>query len=145
MGCYYWVGSFRFPKEKQAEVEALIEKLDLRGTFAITEGEISQEDGTMASSTANDISDDLIPEIAKMVKGTEFDGQVNDTEYDGGDNGTIVLINGEAKTFGSNTSVIELTGPTDYKIQPGEETSVPVTVKVIGLGGQKVLVIEVKG
>ena len=142
MGCYYYVGDIRFPVDKTDEVEKLIKEHEMEGVFQITaEGWLTETDGSMSYGTSSQITDEFLPAIAKLLVGTEFEGQVIDTDFEN-EPGTIVLINGDAKEFDGEHHTIEL--PPEHTVKPGEMDVVPVMATVFGLSNQKALVISVK-
>ncbi|MDD5539464.1 MAG: hypothetical protein PHG61_02095 [Candidatus Marinimicrobia bacterium] len=154
MSCEYTIGSINFPENKRAEVEALIEKFDIAWMLCIESTidtlvnehtpfcYLEQKTNDMGYSDASDFVDSFLPELANILKDTEFDGQVIDesTDYEPG---TIVIVGGKVSEYDGNKEIIEL--PPDYQLKPGEKATVPITAEVIGIGGQRVVVTKVKG
>jgi hypothetical protein len=156
MGCYYSVDTIYVPQSTRVKVEALLKKYDLDYVFDLINQSVTpsgkpnneyplaleQKDGHMAYSSASAIADEFLPALAKLLKGTGLDGQVIYTSIDDSP-GTLVLSNGESQEFSGHLEVIHIK-PSKYTVRIGEERTIAVEAKVIGLGNNKVVITEVK-
>lgn len=146
MSCDYWIGEIHFPKTKIPEVEALLKKHDLEDLFDINSKEntesafLTQTEGNMAYGTASGITDNFLPEFSKLLVGTDSDGQVRTTEYDG-EIGTLVLLGGQIKVYDGQKAVVKIT---ESALAIGEKGTLPLQAEVIRLSQDEVLVLELK-
>ena len=142
MSCYYTFETVHIPRTAVEEVRQLIIKHDLEHVVVLyEEGEtptvpMEVSDGDMSFSTANTISDDFMPEIARIIKGTSEDGQVVYTEC-GNSRGTLLLVNGTCTEYAGTCGVRDCQG-----VPIGEEATVTLEYKVIGLPNNRVMVID---
>jgi hypothetical protein len=147
MSCEFYTESIRIPALKLAQAEALLKKHDLE-TELIFDGDGNQDitlnEFSMPYSTASEITDDLFPELAELLKDTPEDGQLIETECEG-DKTTYFLFDGKAKEIPGDLVIME-PGFESFRTSPpvktGEERDVFIHVKVLGLPGDKAVVLE---
>jgi hypothetical protein len=147
MSTDFSIENISFPVGKAPEVEALLEKHDLEYVFELYTGKLtpgasmlSQKDSYMSYSTASCITNDFLPELAKLLVGTADDGQVRKTMGDS-EPGTIVLLGGEVKEFDGAHQVIQL--KPDVNIEPGQSAIIQISIMALGLGNGKALELRI--
>ena len=137
MSCYYPVGDIDFPQDRIFEVRSWLQENDLLDYFCITESDghalLEQVEADMHSGC--DL-DPLFEMIAGWISGTPMDGQVVSWEY-GSSTGIYILVGGKVETLESDAVILKC----DAAPPPGEAANVTVTVRALGLPGNRVLVI----
>ncbi len=140
MGCYFEMDNIEIPQSLAAQVEELIKKHELDGTLQIDHYQehyyIQVQDGSMAWSTSSDIQEKFFPDVAKLLKGMEFDGQAIITEVDD-EPATNVFLNGEARGWSGRREIADCA-----QVAEGQEADVQLPHHVLGLGNGKVLILK---
>jgi hypothetical protein len=136
-----WV---EIPKELVERVRELIEEKDV-GVLDI-ESDTDRDrffvwvtDSSMAWSTANDIEEKFMPELAKLLKDTPMDFQAIDSECDG-EHSTMVIANGEILSFEGAPRIIDVSDLKDLVL--GKVVVRPVTIKILPLGNGQALYLD---
>ncbi len=150
MGCYYTMEVVEISGILAPRIEVLITQYALEGAVAVehntvpTIGKgkkkelwyIHSPEGGMNYSTVSDIAEKFFPDVAKLLKDTEFDGQVIITECDD-DPATSVFLNGEHKEYAGRLQVADCD-----QVVRGQEADVQLPHHVLGLGNGKVLILK---
>ena len=128
MGCDYWVAPIDVPLSAVKRVKRLMEEHDISDLFDITVEEekavISMHTTSMGYSTV-DLVENFLAGLARVLKGTPFDGQVLSYDFDLGEQvGVHVLVAGKMFTI-----------PFDREVY--------IKAKVIGLPGGRAIVEKV--
>mgnify|MGYP000156114547 CR=1 FL=1 len=144
MGCDYWVAPIDVPLSAVKRVKRLMEEHDVSDLFDITVEEekavISMHTTSMGYSTV-DLVENFLAGLARVLKGTPFDGQVLSYDFDLGEQvGVHVLVAGKMFTIPFDREVIRCDG-----IKPGEVREVYVKAKVVGLPGGRAIVEKILG
>ncbi len=150
MSCYYTMDWLEIPATLAPGIEALIKQHELEGAVAVAhdpvpageKGEtreywyIHSPEGSMGYSTVSDIAEKLFPEVARLLKDTELDGQVIITECDD-EPATTVFLGGECKEHNGRLQVADCD-----QVAKGQEADVQLPHHVLGLGNGKVLILK---
>jgi hypothetical protein len=140
MGCTYSLEDITIPGNITDKVQALITKHNLEGILELDSHKdthyVCLTDSSMSYSTANEIEDSFLPELALLLKGTEFDGQVLDSDCDG-DHSTFIILDGKVRSEGAFLRIIDRPD-----IEAGKEITVSITHKALGIGKGKVVLLD---
>lgn len=140
MSCSYVLGDVDLPLDRIFEVRSWLRERNLLDcTFQVIESDdhalLTQADSYMSNSDAGDV-DSLLEQIAGWISGTPLDGQVVTYECEGSA-GVMVLVAGKLETVETDSLILAC----DAAPPPGEAANVTVTVRAIGLPGNRVVVI----
>jgi hypothetical protein len=148
LSCDYTQDWVEIPKELVEKVKELVVQQGLKGVLAIDSDHGGKdgrkfflwvENSDMGHHTANLISEKFMPELAKLLKGTECDFQAIDSECDG-EHSTMVLADGKVLGFTGSPRIIHASEVN--ALVPGQVVTMPVTIKILPLGKGDALVVE---
>jgi hypothetical protein len=137
------MGTVDFPSDKEDQVLELLKKHDLERMFEIQDWKggksLSPQWWDVGCSTATTITDDLLPDIASLVKDTPHDGQVIQTEFDG-EQTTYILALGIVQQVNISGEPIYVKGHPEITL--GQEIEIDIRVKVIGVGNKQAVITQ---
>lgn len=144
MGCRYWVGDVTIPKARVADVRKRIEELSLESNVHVDEHEwqkngatLTMDSGEMGNSDAEEL-DVLLDEIAEMIVGTKFEGQIVSYQYEDS-KGDHVLICGQRHEIGEQTFVAD----TPIQLEIGQTHKIGLICEVLGMPGKKGILLRI--
>ncbi len=150
MSCSFTMEWLQIPAGVAPRIEELIKKYGVEGAVEVvhepvvnykTEEKTEQwfiqsPEGNLGYSTVSDIEDKFFPDVAKLLKDTEFDGQVIITEVDD-EPATFVFLDGESKSYNGRFETAKCD-----QVARGQEADVQLPHHVLGLGNGKVLILK---
>jgi hypothetical protein len=141
MGCYLNMDNIAIPPTLKAKVEELITKHDLEGVIEVDHTDensffVQLVEGSVSWDTSSVIRESFLPDVAELLKDTEYDGQAIITEVDE-EPSTMLLLNGKARGYEDRLKVAECSS-----VAKGEFADIQLPYHVLGIGNGRVLILQ---
>lgn len=138
MGCQYWTGGCKVPSQLRETIEAKIKEMDV-GVYYVEEfqgvTQLCQEDGSV-NIFCPERMDAFLDWLATQLKGTPEDGVLLIGEHD---DGAFYMVLADGARWCYDLAPFEVS--TDKGI--GEEAKMQATMKIVGIGNGKGIVVGV--